>query len=165
CGVQPQSAAEPLSRRDIPLRLAAAPTASSGATATVRPLYFVRDGKLTPVLRTLPDQLPKTAVNALLAGPTADERSRGVTSALALARIDDVDVQGRVAIVRLGPSLGNGRTDQVDGIGQVVLTLIADPQIDAVQFQQNGQPLPVPTSEGALVSRPLSIADYQQLTT
>ncbi|MCA1711271.1 MAG: GerMN domain-containing protein [Actinobacteria bacterium] len=98
--------------------------------------------------------------------PRACERLRGAaTSALALARIDDVDVQGRVAIVRLGPSLGNGRTDQVDGIGQVVLTLIADPQIDAVQFQQNGQPLPVPTSEGALVSRPLSIADYQQLTT
>ena len=165
CGVRPQGTAEALNPHDIPLRIAPAPTSAAGPAKIVRPLYFLREGKVIPVLRTLPDQLPRTAVAALLAGPTPDERSRGVTSALPMTGVQDVTVRGRLAVVALGSELvGNGRTDQVEAIAQVVLTLVADPQVDQVQFDQDGEPLPVPTGEGALVSRPLSVGDYQQLT-
>jgi germination protein M len=104
-------------------------TTPSVETATLR-LYFVREGKVWPVAREVGDILfDENAVDALLRGPTEDERELGLETALpADAEIADVRVEDGVATVALegDPELSR------EALAQIVYTETAFPGVDSV---------------------------------
>src|SRR5262249_43317088 len=97
-------------------------------------LYWIRDGKLVPVLRRVPrEEKPQAVLHALLAGPTPAERSHlGITSAIpagtkvksltatgktARVKMNGVTVTGEVTRLILSTSLTN------DALAQVAFTM------------------------------------------
>ncbi len=48
-------------------------------------------------------------------------------------------------------------------LAQVVTTLAGLPEVTAVRFVRDGQDLPVPRGDGAIVPGPLTAADYRDL--
>jgi hypothetical protein len=164
CGVPTESAPRPI---DPPVVFDStdAPTApaSAPAGATVERLYLVRANQLVAVDRALdsPPDLSRQLAD-LLSGPTEQERASGVVSALAGTDL----VMGarhsrRTAIVDVAkPSI---RTDEVLAYGQIVCTLAARDDVDAVRFVQDGRALEVPRADGSLTAGPLAFADYQAL--
>ncbi|MEQ4304278.1 GerMN domain-containing protein [Plantactinospora sp. B6F1] len=133
----------------------------------VERVYYVRDGKLVPVVRRLPAPLPATAhLDLLLAGPTDDEQHSGLTSSVTGPdTILGVRVAGGEATVEVGAGLaGTGRNDQILAFGQIVRTLTARPDVDRVTFEQDGEHLGIPRADGALSRAPLTAEDYSDLT-
>jgi spore germination protein GerM len=130
-------------------------------------LYLVRDGRLVAVTRHVPaDPTVDELVGDLLAGPTGEERSDGVTSALLGGDVAGVRVSGGRATVELTEMLDDsGRTDQILAFAQVVCTLTAKPDITSVAFTHAGQPVGVPRADGSLSQAPATAADYASLVT
>lgn len=89
--------------------VAAAP--GHGARSTVHDVYFTRAGKLDPVrrhVRTIP-----AAVEALLAGPAAFERGRGLGSAVPGGTpLRGLTIERRVVTVDLGARFAAGRDER-----------------------------------------------------
>lgn len=104
-------------------------------------VYFLRDGKVSPVRRTI-EQSPavaRTALTSLLAGPTADERAAGLTTAIPRGTtVESLELTGEVATVDLRgdkpPSQGHGLRETA----QIVATLTRLPTVQAVRFR-NGR--------------------------
>ncbi|WBB68473.1 GerMN domain-containing protein [Micromonospora sp. WMMD812] len=149
----------------FPVPVTVSPTTSEGRVDET--LCFVRDDRMVRVLRRT-DSLPSVDVHLqhLLAGPGAQERDDGLSSALtgtvtlAGARLD-----GGVAEVDVR-AVGDetGRNDGVLAFGQIVCTLTARGDVDRVSFRRAGQPLDVPRADGSLTREPLTAADYAVLT-
>ncbi|WP_406045858.1 GerMN domain-containing protein [Micromonospora sp. NBC_00898] len=140
-------------------------TAPSGRVDEL--LYFVRDDRLVPIVRRV-DTTPTLDghLQHLLAGPTADERDKGLTSALpgavTVAAARQTGARADVDIREAGDE--TGRSDAVLALGQIVRTLAARDDIDTVAFTRHGQPLGVPRADGSLSVEPLTAADYAALT-
>ena len=118
CGIQPDDAPRPLTvstTTTVPR-----PTTTSGTTATA--LYVTRNGTVVPVTRELPDQQPRTVLDALV---------RLADRTLA------VDLSGRFNRV-VGPS-------RQLAVAQLVMTATGLPGIQKVRFSIDGQPVTVPT--------------------
>ncbi|MFG1799853.1 GerMN domain-containing protein [Micromonospora carbonacea] len=139
--------------------------------ATVGPvtvtLCFVQDDRLVPVDRRVSRSLDAEAqLRDLLAGPSAVERDSGLTSALpgaiGAAVVGVADGQARVRVDGTGDDAG--RSDEVLAFGQIVCTLAARDDVDAVAFLRDGHPLGVPRADGSLSVQPLTPADYAALT-
>ncbi|MDI5938660.1 MULTISPECIES: GerMN domain-containing protein [Micromonospora] len=139
--------------------------------ATVGPvtvtLCFVRDDRLVPVDRRVGRPLDaEDQLRDLLAGPSAVERDSGLTSALPGAIgagvVGVADGQARVRVDGTGDD--TGRSDEVLAFGQIVCTLAARDDVDAVAFLRDGRPLGVPRADGSLSAQPLTPADYAALT-
>ena len=91
------------------------PETQTGTTTAPTPqqltqvrVYFVRDGKVAPVGRAVQSTraIARAAVAALLAGPSAAERSEGLTTALPNGTpAPDITIADGVATVRLSPEL------------------------------------------------------------
>ncbi|MFC8850218.1 MULTISPECIES: GerMN domain-containing protein [unclassified Micromonospora] len=129
-------------------------------------LCFVRDDRLVPVDRRVgraPDA--DAQLRDLLAGPSAAERDSGLTSALPGAMSAGVvgvaDGQARVRVDGTGDD--TGRSDEVLAFGQIVCTLAARDDVDAVAFLRDGRPLGVPRGDGSLSAQPLTPTDYAAL--
>jgi hypothetical protein len=139
--------------------------AAQVAGSTVLRLYLVRDGRLVRVPRRVPAPLtPAQQLDALLAGPTAEESEDGLSSALTTTTVTNIDLAGRRATVTLGDRAGPGvRSDEVLAFGQIVCTLTSLPDVGTVSFVADGAPLWVPRSDGSLADTPLTIADYSSL--
>lgn len=107
---------------------------------------------------------PATVLRDLLGGPLPAEQEQGLTTALPTGSKALTRLAGGVASVSLsGALLDNGRSDQVLALAQLVVTLDALPEVRGVRFLQDGEPLPVPRADGAIVSEPLTAADYRDL--
>lgn len=165
CGVGPERQARALAPQDAPAGVLATPSGSAQEPgARAEQLTFVRDARLATVSRAAAELTPQAVLRDLLGGPLPGEREQGLTTALpagsgALARL-----AGGVASVSLsGALLDNGRSDQVLALAQLVLTLDALPEVTGVRFLRDGEPLPVPGADGAILDRPLTAADYQDL--
>ena len=166
CGVGPEDAPRPLPAQDVP------PGVLSGSTRSPQPpgereqrLVFVRDAQLVPVRRPALQVTPQTVLADLLTGPLPVEREQGLTTALP-SGVEPfaVTVQDAVASVDLGDRLADsGRDDPVTALAQVVLSLTALPEVDAVRFVQDGVPVEVPRGDGRLVDVPLGAQDYRAL--
>ncbi|MFF3852229.1 GerMN domain-containing protein [Micromonospora sp. NPDC002575] len=139
--------------------------------ATVGPitvtLCFVRDDRLVPVERRVGRALDAHAqLRDLLAGPSVGERDSGLTSALPGAIdagvVGVADGEARVRVDGTGDD--TGRSDEVLAFGQIVCTLAARDDVDAVAFLRDGHPLGVPRADGSLSAQPLTPADYAALT-
>lgn len=166
CGVGPEDAARPLPAEDVPPGVL-----STGARSPQPPgerqqrLVFVRDAQLVPVRRPALQVTPHTVLADLLTGPLPMEREQGLTTALP-SGVEPfaVTVQDAVASVDLGDRLvESGRDDPVTALAQVVLSLTALPEVDAVRFVQDGVPVEVPRGDGELVDVPLGAHDYRVL--
>ena len=149
----------------FPYTATAAPSAAeTGAVTEV--LYFTRDDRLIPAIRRI-DQVPPVDVQLrdLLAGPTPSERDDGLTSALpgalSNAVVELVDGQARVTVAETGAD--TGRSDELLAYGQIVCTLGARPDVEAVIFLRDRVPLRVPRADLSLSSDPLTAADYAAL--
>src|SRR5215213_9970 len=72
-------------------------------------VYFLREGKVAPAYRTVPqtEAVGTAALEALLAGPTADETSLGLTSTVPVGtELEGLDVKDGIATVDLSPEFG-----------------------------------------------------------
>ncbi|MEV6816188.1 GerMN domain-containing protein [Micromonospora sp. NPDC051296] len=149
----------------FPHTATAAPTAAETGAVTEM-LYFTRDDRLVPVIRRI-DQVPTldALLQDLVAGPTPAERDDGLTSALpgalSNAVVELVDGRARVTV---GPAAADtGRSDELLAYGQLVCTLTARTDVEAVFFVRDGVPLRVPRADLSLSSDPLTAADYAVL--
>ena len=126
-----------------------------------------RDG-LVSVHRThQPTPLVATAaVDALLAGPSAAERSAGLVSAVPKGtRLLGINIRNGVATVDLTSEYqsGGGSLSMQMRLGQVVYTLTQFPTVQKVRFRLDGTPVNVFSSEGIVLKKPVGRSDYANL--
>ena len=151
-----------------PMNLAAGLGGSLPWTTSTVTLYFAEGPFLFPVSRRMPvtDDLPRAALEALLAGPSA---ASGLTSALSSGvDIRSVRVVDGVARVDLSRAFLDGHTDTRMAVTAVTSTMTRLPGITSVALSVEGEPLGDPAarvpllyypSAKGLVASPVSAAD------
>jgi Immunoglobulin-like domain of bacterial spore germination/Sporulation and spore germination len=107
-------------------------------------VYLLRDGKVTPVERTIPFTLDpeRAALLTLLDGPTDDESSIGLSTEIPTGtELLDFTLDDGVATVDLeGSFVETGGTDSTAGrVAQVVATLTRYRTVDRVAFEVDGE--------------------------
>jgi hypothetical protein len=164
CGLPAESSPRLLGPADVPAgaRTSASPVAS-GATRVL--IYLIQDDVLVAVSRSVPSSpTAATVLQSLLTGPTRRERDAGLVSALSSASVQGDPRAGVVSVdVPAADEGSSGRTDEVLGFGQIVLTLTSLRDITAVRFVREGKLLPVPRADGSLNPNPLTRRDYIDL--
>ena len=135
--------------------VAAAGTAAAGLRAGAgsaqaevgTTIYLLTDGGAAPlgVRRSIPRGSPRAgeALAALLAGPTDDERARGLTTALPAGtsvRAFGVDATGEAVVDLAGLSRDAGGVDRVRVITQVARSLVGLSGVDRVRLRADGEP-------------------------
>ena len=152
----------------------ASPSPSSAPTGTtiVRAYFWLggvegSDG-LVAVLREVPSTkaVATAAVNALLSGPTDGEGKRGITTAVPEgSQLLGLSVDGGVATVDLSGEFesGGGSASVLTRLAQMVYTLTQFPSVKSVVFQIEGEARPVFSSEGVVLDKPATRADYTAL--
>jgi hypothetical protein len=102
-------------------------TTTPGASTSLR-VYFLLNGRVQPVLRTVPrtKAVAGAALNALLEGPTAQERQLGLSSQVSSESSLDVERSGGVLVVH---------GDVPDGapLAQVVYTMTQFPNAQTAE--------------------------------
>jgi germination protein M len=154
------------------------PTTTTEAEPTGMAVYFMLEqleGQdppgpfLVPVYRdSIGAESAMTAMELLLAGPTSDE-SAG-TPAVSTAIPEGTEVLGveaadGVATVDMSDEFddGGGSFSMFARLAQVVYTLTRLPDIDAVAFEIEGEPVTVFSSEGIELDGPQQRDDYYDL--
>lgn len=151
---------------DDPRRPYRAGAPRDGGGTAIERLCFIRDTRLVRTERKLP--LAPTAqqqLDDLLTGPTAEESTDGITSALpGTAPTAILTLTAGRAVVEVGDRSDHGvRSDEVLAFGQLVCTLTSRPEVGTITFTSQGMPLGVPRANGSLTNGPLTIADYATL--
>lgn len=168
CAVGTEDTARP--RADVPFGLLdrgqpvvlPSPQEPTGGTFTT--CFPDADGDLVTVrVPALTDITPLSAIETLAALPAADEEL--TTAVPDEPVVDDVEVSAGRATVALSQAFGElvPRGEQLMFVAQVVCTLTALPGIGQVLFTRDGQPLDVPTGDGALATGAVSRDDYEEL--
>jgi len=147
CGIQTDDTPRPLTvstTTTVPR-----PTTTSGNTATA--LFVTRNGTVVPVTRELPDQQPRTVLDALVQLRPPDVGVKGATNAVPAGT--EVLSANRTS-ARSGGTLAvdlSGRFDRVVGpsrqlaVAQLVMTATGLPGVQKVRFSIDGKPVAVPT--------------------
>lgn len=144
------------------------PPASSAPAAGTVPatIYlFLADERgepgLVPVARTVPDSaaLAPATLEALLAGPTAEEAGapgRLTTAIPSGTRALGLVLDGNVATVDLSGEFGSGGGSEsmLGRVAQIVYTVTALPDIEAVLFHVDGRPAEALGGEGIVLDGP-----------
>jgi spore germination protein GerM len=150
---------------------AAAPAGSvpsairDGEIATT--IYFLVDGGAAPigVRRAIAEKSPfaQGALAALLAGPSAAERSSGITSAIpagsALRSFTFADNGTEATVDLSGLPTGADAVERVRVITQVARSLIGLSGIDRVRIRADGKPWGLWTFEGDVTDRAYGYAE------
>ncbi len=131
-------------------------------------VWFARGEELVSVRRTheATPRVATAAIEALLSGPTRDERAAGFTSAIpAVTRLLGISIKGGVATIDLTSEYqsGGGSLSMQVRLGQVVYTLTQFPTVKTVSFRLDGTPVSVFSSEGIVLSQPVGRGDYRDL--
>jgi hypothetical protein len=137
-------------------------TPTSGGAAAV--LYYVRDGKLVPVSRSLPDRRLGTVISALLEPPEPLERVGGLGSSIPTGtELLGLQIDGDTASVNLSKDfenvVGPGRQQ---AIAQMVMTATEFPEISSLRFLVDGKPVQV-TSPTRGDTETVGDCDYESL--
>jgi hypothetical protein len=135
------------------------PTETGTATSSVA-VYLLRDGKVSPVRRTIESTtaVARAALTELLDGPTAGERTDGLSSAIPSGTtLRDVSLTDGVATVDLDGTFddGGGSASMLGRVAQVVATLTRFPTIERVAFRIDGKPVEAIGGEGVVVDPPV----------
>jgi len=131
-------------------------------------VWFARDNGLVEV-RRMHDPTPlvaTAAINALLAGPTPEERVRGLGSAVPPGtKLLGIAIHGGVATIDLTSEYqsGAGSRSMQMRLAQVVYTLTQFPTVQQVRFRLDGSPVNVFSSEGITLNHPVGRTDYADL--
>jgi hypothetical protein len=150
----------------------AAPTPTPSGTTIVRAYFWLgglpgSDG-LVAVLREVPGTktVARAAVTAVLAGPTSAEKNRAITSAIPDgSQLLGLSIDGGVATVDLSNEFesGGGSASVLTRLGQMVYTLTQFPTVKSVVFQIEGVTKQTFSSEGVVLDKPATRADYVEL--
>jgi hypothetical protein len=112
----------------------AATTSTTGTSTVAAPttfrVYFLRDGKVAPVARTVPETraVATAALAALARGPSAEERRLGLTTAVPPGGVaPPITVARGVATLPLPPNVTRPQ------LAQIVYTLTQFPTVRAVR--------------------------------
>lgn len=124
--------------------------------------------RVVPVTRYVdPDSgLARGAVRALLAGPDAAERARGLSTAIPPStRLLGLAIRDSAATVDLTRAFeaGGGSTSIRMRLAQLVYTLTQLPGVRRVRLHLEGEGVQVFSGEGLDVSRPLERGDFADL--
>lgn len=154
------------------------PTADATPTEDQAELWFVREGRLVPVLRSVPDQpSSQDFIDLLAAGPTEEEEAAGIrTAVVSVVTGEPLVVTARSAGVE-PPQLQDDQEaivlseeftevnaeEQVLVLGEVVTTLAVGTVAEILFVDSAGKPLGVPVADGRLRNGPVSPADYASL--
>jgi spore germination protein GerM len=161
CGVPLDGSPRDVTDARVPYRSGAP---AEGEGRAIERLCFVRAGGLVRALRRVPAvRPPEQQLHDLLAGPTTDESTGGLSSALSTATGVTMTLNDGRATVDIGPRDVGLRSDDVLAFGQIVCTLTSQLQVGTVAFTSGGVPLGVPRADGSLSDAPLTIADYVRL--
>jgi hypothetical protein len=142
-------------------------TTTPGATSIA--VYFLRDGKVAPVRRTVPatTAVARAAMSALLAGPTEAEHAAGLVSAIPEGTsLRDIALADGVATVDLDRRFdeGGGSASMLGRVAQVVATLTRFSTVRRVGFRLDGDPVDAIGGEGVVVSPPVGRLRIEQQT-
>jgi hypothetical protein len=137
----------------------------SGRIALLTP-----DDRVTLVPRAVPagsaDAVAQALLEALTAGPTDEERARGLRSALP-AELDltvSALTDGVAAVDMRGLEPGQPADRLALTVGQVVLTATSATGVRGVVLEQGGRPVAAPDADGGpLTAAPLRPGDYADL--
>lgn len=132
-------------------------------------------GTLEPVSRKA-ESTPAAVLDALLEGPTAAERQRGLVTALTDVELLDVtlasvDGEGNetpsFVAVRLSQESLNlsVKNEQLTAFGQMVYTLTALTEVNSVRFSKEGDEGRIPTDEGSItLGTPVDKSSFASLS-
>jgi hypothetical protein len=125
-------------------------------------LWFLQGDQPLPVDRPLElPGSPRQVLEQLLLGPTQDELSRGLSSAIPTSLdLLNLTVMNRVAVATFD---GLNEQVQVPAYAQIVATLDGLPDIDGVRFRTPDGDVPVPKGDGGLSSGAVTRNDYAVL--
>lgn len=167
CGIDPESTAHRAPPDEVPFGLLEDPAAApevqpSGRVVTV---FLFGDERLVPVERSAPTATAAgEVVDLLVAGPTAAERTLGLSSSLPEGQVLDVAAARGVAEVDLAGSFVELNTqDQARSIAQLTYTLTGQPGIGRVSFTLDGAATEVPRGDGTLTADALAREDFAEL--
>lgn len=132
-------------------------------------VYLLRDGRVAPVSRTVESSpaIARASLEALLEGPTTEERAAGLASAIPEGTaLRDVAIADRVATVDLSGSFddGGGSASMLGRVAQVVATLTRFTTVERVAFRLDGEPVTAIGGEGVLVDPPIGRLAIEQQT-
>jgi len=164
CGVRAQDEPHGVDLPRHPLTSpGAGPAVAVGEVAQV--LCLVRDGRLVQtVRRTRAYPTVQAQLESLAAGPTPEERSAGLGTALSgVVLTGRMPAGAEVTVEFPAADEGNARNDEILAYGQVVCTMTARGDVGSVVFTRGGQPLQVPRADGTLTGGPLHSSDYARL--
>lgn len=150
-------------------------TPSPGTAAETTPetmsvaVYLLRDGKISPVRRSVQASpaAARAALEALLDGPTTEERAGGLASAIPDGTtLLDVSLADGVATVDLSGAFdeGGGSASMLGRVAQVVATLTRIPTVERVAFRLDGEPAETIGGDGVVVDPPPGRADIEDQT-
>jgi hypothetical protein len=176
CGVPTDGTTRTLDRDRVPyglLRTAPpegpAPSVT-GPAVTVPQVYLLDvEDQLVPQRQPVEASGLEPVVQSLLlllaAGPTEEQRARGLGTALGPGvGLDLTGVVEGTAQIQVTPSSQIPAADRLPlAIGQVVLTATSVDGVDRVVFLQDGVPVEAPLPGGARTSVPVTAADYSSL--
>jgi hypothetical protein len=148
------------------------PTTAPTGTTLVR-AYFWLGGQpgsegLVAVLREVKGTkaVATAAINALLAGPSTFETGRSISTAIPDgSQLLGISIASGVATVDLSAEFesGGGSASVLTRLGQMVYTLTQFPTVKSVVFQIEGETKHVFSSEGVVLDKPATRADYYDL--
>ncbi len=132
-------------------------------------VYFSSGEKMCAASRVIPktQQVGAAAVKALLEGPTAAEKEAGMVSNIPEGTTFlGLDIQDGLATVDLSKEYGSGggSLSMFMRLAEVVFTLTQFPSVDGVNFKLDGEPIDVLGGEGIMLDRPMTRADYEDMS-
>jgi spore germination protein GerM len=149
---------------------------SSTTTSTTVPaeeqflnIYLIKDASYAvAVTRAVPatPQVATNAIRSLLAGPTAEERDEGLSSAIPEdTLLLGIVIEDQLATIDLGREFesGGGSFGMLSRLAQVVYTLTQFPTVNSVNFKLDGEPITVFSGEGILLEEPVTRGDYASI--
>ena len=150
-------------------------TTSTPSTSSTTPngtasvtVYFVRDEKVGAVRRSGAAGTPaRAAMDALLSGPSASERTAGLTSAVPSGtKVLGLTIAGGVATIDLSTEFGSGggSLSMQERVAQVVYTLTQFSTAQKVSFRMGGKPVTALGGEGLILDQPQSRSDWEAMT-
>ena len=142
CGIASDDSPRPLAIATTSTTVAPI-TATSGGTSAV--LYYLRDGKLVPITKSLPDRTLGTVMNALLNDAESDDLPPGTGTAIPMgSTLKDLSEGTDATELNLSSEFENvvGPKRQ-EAIAQLVMTATEFPDIDSLRFEVNDKVLQV----------------------
>jgi spore germination protein GerM len=143
-----------------------APSTTAAPTMVDVKIYLLRAERLVIAHRLVPGPaVLRGALEQLVAGPTAGERSDGLTSTIPVGTtVLDVNLVDGVATIDLGDHFddGGGSLSMTARVAEVIFTATQFDNVDSVLFWMNGEPIEFLGGEGLMLADPQSRIDVSR---